>query len=281
MNPTENKAIIYDDTCPLCKWYTHKFIQFGMLKKENRLSFSELNETGIITQVEMPRGKHEIPLIDLNGGETIYGIDSLVFILKQKMPFIGTVMKFPPVYSFFKALYSMVSYNRRVIVAAPASECGIDCTPDFSKKYRFIFLVFAGVVATLISYLFGQAVHFLIPEPFLKNAGLDMLVMVGMGWMVQAALAAVVMPTFLKWEYWGQLATIGIIGVLVLVPGIVLMSMGLEVAWIPVLSVACSASLMLREHYRRLTVLSISQWWTVAWFVSLTVTAGAGLYGFY
>ena len=80
------KAIIYDDNCPMCKWYTGAFVEANLLKSSNRISFSELNDTPLAEQIEMQRSKHEIPLVDLDGGETIYGVDSLVQLLKPRFP---------------------------------------------------------------------------------------------------------------------------------------------------------------------------------------------------
>ena len=281
MNATAHKAIIYDDNCPLCCWYTDKFVSLGLLKEENRLSFTQLTQNGIIQQVEMPKGKHEIPLVDLSGGDTIYGLDSLVFILRQKIPFIGWLLGFKPVYEFFKSLYSMVSYNRRIIVPSATCTKGIDCTPDFHARYRFVFLVFAALVATLISYAFGQSLGFILPIPFTNSHGLDILTAVGTGWLVQGLLAVLILKGVKRWDYLGQLATLMIMGVLVLVPGIIAVNIGWHYWWIPAVSVAISAGLMLREHYRRMPLIGLGHWWTAAWLFSLMVSATACLLVFY
>jgi predicted DCC family thiol-disulfide oxidoreductase YuxK len=83
MATTHNKAIIYDDTCPMCNIYTKAFVQYGFLKSENRLSFTKIDEN-IASKLDLHRSKHEIPLIDQDTGEVLYGVDSLVFLLSQK-----------------------------------------------------------------------------------------------------------------------------------------------------------------------------------------------------
>lgn len=157
MKATLNKAIVYDDTCPLCVWYTGAFVKMGMLKEYNRVSFNELTDkSDIAANMDLHRSKHEIPLVDLKGGETLYGLDSLVFILSQKMPFIFWSLQFYPIRVFFKSLYNIVSFNRRVIVGAkklPAS--GYDCTPDFHTGYRIIYIFLMTLISILSAYFFG------------------------------------------------------------------------------------------------------------------------------
>ena len=36
----ENKVIVYDDSCPMCKIYTYWFVAVGLLKQENRVGFA-------------------------------------------------------------------------------------------------------------------------------------------------------------------------------------------------------------------------------------------------
>jgi len=44
MKTTENnKALFYDDNCPLCKAYTAAFVKGGLLKAKNRIAFSHVN----------------------------------------------------------------------------------------------------------------------------------------------------------------------------------------------------------------------------------------------
>ena len=44
--PTNNKIMIYDDSCPLCSGYTKLFVNMGLLSKGGRTPF-----TGIDTLV--------------------------------------------------------------------------------------------------------------------------------------------------------------------------------------------------------------------------------------
>src|SRR5688572_29047682 len=131
MEALENKAMIYDDTCPMCSLYTKGFVKWGLLENDNRIAFSSLDTHEIICRMDINRARHQIPLIDLKGGKTLYGLDALTFLLSQKIPFLRKLLHIKPVYNFFSCLYNIVSYNRRIIVPAKPFSAKIDCAPDF------------------------------------------------------------------------------------------------------------------------------------------------------
>ncbi|NRB46257.1 MAG: DUF393 domain-containing protein [Saprospiraceae bacterium] len=152
------KAIIYDDNCPMCKWYTGAFVQANLLKSANRISFGELNDSPLAEQIEMQRSKHEIPLVDLDGGETIYGVDSLVHLLQPRFPMIGKLMQVPALSYLVRKLYQFISYNRGIMAPSYPTYRKYDCTPDFHLGYRLLLVLLLGgigsylVYATLIPY---------------------------------------------------------------------------------------------------------------------------------
>ncbi len=166
-----NKAMIYDDHCPLCRCYTGAFVKTGLLRKENRIAFSEL-DTAAVT-IDWDRARHEIPLVDMDTRQVAYGIDALVTVLQQKFPFIGYFIKIKPVDWFFRKLYKLVSYNRRIIVAGSENgSCGFDCRPDFNLTYRVLLvsvllvmsscflLAFAAVIALPTAIVYS---NFIVP----------------------------------------------------------------------------------------------------------------------
>lgn len=140
MKPDYNKALIYDGNCPLCKAYTSAFVKGGFLRKENRISFSEVNIHQF--NIDWHRAKHEIPLINLATGEVKYGVDALADILRQKFSFIDTLLKVWVLNCFARNLYKLISYNRKVIVAAQEQQSGqVDCTPDYSFFWRWLLII--------------------------------------------------------------------------------------------------------------------------------------------
>lgn len=148
------KAIIYDDNCPMCKWYTGAFVEVNLLQSSNRISFSELSATSLVDQIEMQRSKHEIPLVDLAGGETIYGVDSLVTLLQPKFPIIGRLMQVQAISLFVRKLYKFISYNRGIMAPSFPSYRKYDCTPDFHLGYRLLLVILLGGLGSYLIYTF-------------------------------------------------------------------------------------------------------------------------------
>jgi predicted DCC family thiol-disulfide oxidoreductase YuxK len=72
----KDKAILYDHNCPMCALYTKGFVKWQLLDKENRISFAQLDNQIFIERVDWYRARHEIPLVDLQGGQTLYGLES-------------------------------------------------------------------------------------------------------------------------------------------------------------------------------------------------------------
>lgn len=136
MKTLQNKALIYDSNCPLCCWYTDKFIQIGALENKGRISFNELNEQQTL-QLDAHRSRHEIPLLDTKTGMVLYGIDGLTTILANVFPFFKSILMNETAKKIVKPLYNFISYNRRIIVPSKiASNQPIDCAPDFHLGWR-------------------------------------------------------------------------------------------------------------------------------------------------
>ncbi len=234
------KAIIYDDTCPMCCLYTEAFVKVDLLKADNRVSFSELEKKDFLDQLDFDRSRHEIPLVDVNGGETLYGMDSLVYILSQKIPVIEPIMKIRPIKYFFKKLYKLVSYNRRVIVPSKKQIQEFDCTPDFNLKYRLIYITAALLTGiTLLSLILMKFVGL----QFVPLLLLPIFLLFGLGF-----INTDFREMEIKTEYFGQLATVILIGGLISLPGFILPKIYL-------IFVVLSKMLMSREYLRRVKLI--------------------------
>lgn len=154
---TKQKVILYDDNCPLCCWYTGAFVKTGLLPPDGRQSFSALDPAQLHTQLDIDRSKDEIPLLDTAGGETIYGVDSLLYILGQRWPWMVKVANWPPMNWLIRRFYKFVSYNRRVIVASQTPAGAFDCSPQFNYFYRYLYLAFALLLGSLGAWAFLRA----------------------------------------------------------------------------------------------------------------------------
>ncbi len=118
-----NKRIFYDDACPMCRVYTAAFVQCGILPVDGRKGFSEAAPTDL-ARIDRNRARHEIPLIDTNGGETVYGMDVWFTLLAGRFPFLQPLFQSGVPKALLTPLYTLISYNRRVIVGCPPSAVG-------------------------------------------------------------------------------------------------------------------------------------------------------------
>jgi predicted DCC family thiol-disulfide oxidoreductase YuxK len=161
-----DRILVYDDSCPLCAAYTRAFVKAGFLSKEERKTFSTIDEE-LLLSVNLEKGRNEIPLIDVKTKQVWYGIDALLEILDRKIPFIKSIGKIKPVNFLLRKIYKFISYNRRVIVAPAAKQTSCDCTPDFNIKYRIAFMLFFLLFNTVMLF----PVHrYVIQNSFLANA---------------------------------------------------------------------------------------------------------------
>src|SRR5690348_2405680 len=102
-----NFILIFDDNCPLCAWYSNLLVKFKLLPSTGRVPFTKAPEW-LFTEVDLEKAKNKIPLIDTDTKKVFYGIDALVEILCQKLPFVKTVCKWPLVNWFLKKLYKFI-----------------------------------------------------------------------------------------------------------------------------------------------------------------------------
>ncbi len=157
MKTLEKHQIIYDDECPLCNAYTNAFVKNGMLDKSGRVpykAYAEANEHNI----DLLKSQNQIALINTKTGETTYGLASILKIIEYRFPLVKAVFGIKFVYWFFTKMYSFISYNRKVI--APSKITTYSCYPNFSIKYRLLFIAFCWVIATIVLQAFTATFHF-------------------------------------------------------------------------------------------------------------------------
>ena len=147
----KNKILVYDDNCPLCTWYSGLFVKYGFLEADGRKPFSTLDDN-LLSKIDFDKSRNEIPLFDTSTNKVLYGIDALLEILNQKIPFIKSTANFAPLKWVLTKLYKLISFNRKVIVAKKCGPGNIDCSPDNNYLYRFIFMTISLVFNTLMLF---------------------------------------------------------------------------------------------------------------------------------
>ncbi len=252
---TDTKVIIYDDSCPMCAWYTGIFINNQMLPPYGRMGFTEVAQSNLLPQLDLNRARHEIPLVDTNSGPTLYGLDAMVHIIGSRFPLVKWLLGIKPINAFFTQFYHFISYNRRVIAGTAKAKQGIDCTPDVNLTYRTAYFVFAFMVSLAIGFGFAGSLSAYLPVAI---STLQVWVLVGSSWVLALVPGIMWMPNK-KLDYMGNQATVVLIGSLALLPGMLLQSIvGPVSIAIPIVSVAFSLGLMLWEHLRRMRNLEMT-----------------------
>ena len=201
MNKLTSKAIIYDSTCPMCTWYTGAFVNAGALDKKGRIAFSELDHS-TLAQLDPNRARHEIPLLDRETGEIVYGMDSLTLILANMFPWSKGLITKTWFKNFFKPLYKFISYNRRVI--AGTGDADVCWAPDFSLPWRLALIGFGYAYVMACVYLFAILVGINNIWPMYAGILCYFVLLTGINMGSQNTMQQ-------KWDYMGHMATMGII----------------------------------------------------------------------
>lgn len=195
----KNKRFIYDDSCPMCQWYTGEFIEHGLLEKDGRIPFSEADKD-ILERIDKDRCRHEIPLYDVETGETLYGYRALFEVIGYKYPIFKPLFRSRFFPLLIHPLYQLVSYNRRIIAGTPPSNKGFDCSPDFHLGYRSLYILLALLVSVLL------ALPFVRSGLAMSSAWVNIGVYLSLG--AIGLVAALGIACKQKVSYWGHLATV-------------------------------------------------------------------------
>lgn len=250
-----NKTIIYDDTCPMCSWYTGAFVKTGLLQPDGRKAFSQA-DAALLGAIDLQRSKNEIPLLDTATGQVYYGIDAMLEVLGQKQPWIKKVGNIAPIKWFLYRLYRLVTYNRRVIVAPRTNSAAFDCAPDFNVRYRTYFMLFCLLLNTWLLFPLYQ----LFDNNTLTNFSMQ-------EWLLRYAvliavntLPTLVLPRKTNMEYLGQLTMLVTLFFLLCIPLLLINKAGLHTGLVGKTVYLCAlGGLVGREYIRRMQYAHIWQ----------------------
>lgn len=273
----KNRVLVYDDNCPLCSWYSSLFVTCGLLPATGRQAFSSI-DPDLLKQIDFNRSRNEIPLMDIQSGQTWYGIDALLEILGQKIPLIKKTGRVPPVYWFLQKLYKFISFNRKVIVAQKCGPGSIDCTPDINYTYRALFMLFSLVITTvLLAQMHTNVLSFLdayaLDAYELQTAHFGL---VGVNVFLSLHLKG---PK--AFEYMGQVSMLALLAMLVLTPLLIARSMTGLPDWTVYAWFAGTTVLIFREYLRRMQFAGVllSHHWIGG--INLACMAGFVIYLFF
>ena len=264
----KNKILVYDDNCPLCTWYSGLFVKYGFLHAEGRKPFSRL-EAGLLSKIDFDKSRNEIPLLDTSTDKVVYGIDALLEILDQKIPFIKAIGNFEALKWLLKKFYKLISYNRKVIVAKKCGAGSIDCSPDINYLYRFIFMAVCLAFNTLMLYPFQNnlfsKLSYYHPDLFQLQAAHFAFVFIN-------CTLAFSFPKGKGYEYLGQVNMLALLVILLLTP-LMMIQLIFDSELLTTAGFILTAGFIFKEYLRRMEfagVLLNNRWVVSMNLLSLT-----------
>ncbi|GEP50258.1 hypothetical protein FNO01nite_09300 [Flavobacterium noncentrifugens] len=260
MKTLENQTLLYDDDCPLCQVYTAGFINTGMLDANGRKPFAKLTEIEY-GFVDIKRAANEIALVDRKNNTVIYGIDSLLKIIGNSFPWIEKLGHLKVFNYFLRKLYSFVSYNRKVIIPNKTDEKTLQCIPDFSYKYRLLYVIFAANFTAIILFYYSEMIGVLPKGNFIREWVLAFgQILFQIAFLVRHSRKTVL-------NYVGHLLTVSLLGSLLLLAIILCNQLESLPQFVILGWFGCCILLMFAEHYRRIQLLKLPFYLCYTWIL--------------
>lgn len=259
MKTLSNHIILYDAECPMCRLYTGAFVRNGLLDADGREAYQQYSGAAC-PNLDWQRAVNEIALVNRATGEVTYGVESLLKVCSNALPRLAPLFRWKPLLWLASKAYAFISYNRRVIVPAPASETPFNYQPSFNIKYRIAWLLFSWILTSVLlgCYPFmatGYHVHGAISQELATSGGHFLL----QGFVISAY------QRNKTWDYLGNLMTISLAGALLFTFCTGICNV-LGLGWTG--SIWCFAVivlLMFREHLRRCELLGVGYLPTITW----------------
>lgn len=259
----ENIALLYDEDCPLCRWYTRIFVKYRLLDEKGRIPYVDyvVKHPG---EIDTNIAQTKIACVNHQSHEVRYGIDGLLMLLGYHSRIIKILGNFKPINWFLKILYLLFSYNRRIFAPVPkrnAFEC--NCEPPKSILWRINFILLMSLITyVIVSWYFHQ----FLGEYLIGTAPNDLILLVaqiGFQW-----LAFLLLGQKNSYDYIGHLVFVSFLGALLLLffgIGIQLANfLGIETHFLAVVCYGITVTFMFFEHKRRL---ALKEW---TWKLSLS-----------
>ena len=271
MKNQDKHWIIYDGNCGMCLFSKKVFSRIGFIREADCKNFHELSPA-LYQKVALQRFKHGMAYVHEGHEATLYGLEGVLAAFSEKRPYLRVITPNTWVFRMLNFLYLAICYNRYFIFPTK-QKFACSCEPDYQPRYYRRWIGLGLFFSILISALFGgvlSGIFNLTPGAM----ALRTVAIVGAGWALQMALAALLMNRENFRDYMRHIALIMFMGVLILLPSILLF--WLPVAWLTLvvlLSVAASSLIMLRMYYQRIRFMGLGQQWTMGWFASLQLTA--------
>lgn len=259
MKTLNNHTLVYDSECPMCDIYTKGFIKAGMLDNNGRVAYGCAR---VPVTFNNEKARNEIALIDYNTYSVTYGIDSLIKVVAHSFPTIGKILRFKAVKVPLGFLYSLISYNRKVIAPPHVFEKPGACTPNYHFAYRVAYIILAWIITSLVLTRYSNLLVPLVPP---TNIYREFLICGGQI-IFQMVFVLMMKPGKLL-HYIGNMMTVSLIGALLLLPMVIVNNIGSVDPLIALAWFGAVVTFMLFIHWRRMRWLGITAWATGTWIV--------------
>jgi len=268
-----------NSNCKVCSSLRDVVLKFTAIPEEKIKAFKDLSPE-LSTHVDPEEFRNVMALIDVSGGNTLYGAEGVAYIFSSEYKLVDFLLTSKPIFRLFNFIYKTQAYNR-YIIATPKSNFKCDCFPERVLKYRVSYIVMTLLISVFLTSMFGLSLRNFFTGISPVSAATQMLLIAGSGWVLQIMLATIILREKAL-DYIGHLGSIMVVGLLILVPWMIIYAAtGLLIPYLPGLSVLISSAYMLVLHMNRVKYLEISRGWTVSWFLLLQSTAFSWIYFFH
>lgn len=252
------QTLLYDEDCPLCNVYTSGFIATSMLDKDGRKPYAQITAEERLF-IDSRRACNEIALVDNKSKTVLYGIDSLLKIIGNSFPIIEKIGNIKPVNLLLKKLYSVISYNRKVIIPGKANTDRTQCLPDFNYRYRLSYVVFVLFITAIVLYKFATLIPHYTEANFLKE------IILASGQLLFQSLFILGKDKITRITYLGNLMTVSLFGSLLLIPLLIVSNYWTILETLVLMLFGLVVLAMFVEHYRRVRLLELPKYLCLTW----------------
>lgn len=266
MKTLKNHTLLYDEDCPLCQVYTSGFIKTGMLDQDGRQPYSQIS-TEDQTLIDLSRASNEIALVDRQNKTVIYGINSLLMIIGCRFPIIQKIGQFQPINFLLEKLYSLISYNRKVIIPSKEnSSQKLQCIPKFNIKYRLLYILFALTVTLFSVFNFSKNMAILADGSLFREGIITVGQLVFQGMIIYTLDKKTIL------NYFGNMMTVSLMGSLMLITFMLINWMIPISKTILAFGFGIVIFTMFTEHFRRVKLLELPSLLSYTWAIYIVLT---------
>jgi len=259
---TANYSLFYDDQCPFCIWYSSKFVNWGILRAENRKPFEKIQEAKY-DRINRELAKNQIALYNEDNHTVQYGADSMITLLAIKVSWINIFLSNPVLHFIAQQVYLFISYNRKVF--APTLSCASNgCQPDFHLGYRISLILMTALFTGLILNSYTASIY---QELYGRSmpALWEWLVCLGQLFF-QGAMVLMINPRK-TWDYLGQMSLVSFLGGVALLPMLAIKAILDLNVYLTIGYFGIIVGLMLLLHAKRVSIIAAPKILSATWVI--------------